>query len=66
MLRRGARWHLLPVVLTTILLFGAKCVYLLMGLIWAILYGLIFQFLPGSFHSMEGVDDKAYMDTLLY
>lgn len=48
------------------LLFGAMCVYLLMGLIWAILYGLIFQFFPGSFNGIEGVDGKAPMDTLLY
>ncbi|HEY8159103.1 MAG TPA: ion channel [Methylobacter sp.] len=48
------------------LLFGAMCVYLLMGLIWAILYGLIFQFLPGSFNGIEGIDGKAPMDTLLY
>jgi voltage-gated potassium channel len=48
------------------LLFGAMCVYLLMGLIWAILYGLIFQFLPGSFNGIVGVDGKAPMDTLLY
>lgn len=48
------------------LLFGAMCVYLLMGLIWAILYGLTFQFLPGSFNGIEGVDGKAPMDTLLY
>lgn len=48
------------------LLFGAMCVYLLMGLIWAILYGLIFQFLPGSFSGIEGLDGKAPMDTLLY
>ncbi|MEC4748134.1 ion channel [Methylomicrobium sp. Wu6] len=48
------------------LLFGAMCVYLLMGLIWAILYGLTFQFLPGSFNGMEGVGGKAPLDTLLY
>ncbi|MGZ8916507.1 MAG: ion channel [Methylobacter sp.] len=48
------------------LLFGAMCVYLLMGLIWSILYGLTFQFLPGSFNGIEGVDGKAPMDTLLY
>jgi len=48
------------------LLFGAMCVYLLMGLIWAILYGLIFQFLPGSFNGIQGIDGKAPMDTLLY
>jgi voltage-gated potassium channel len=48
------------------LLFGAMCVYLLMGLIWAILYGLIFQFFPGSFNGIEGMDGKAPMDTLLY
>jgi hypothetical protein len=48
------------------LLFGAMCVYLLMGLIWAILYGLIFQFLPGSFYGIQGIDGKAPMDTLLY
>jgi len=48
------------------LLFGTMCVYLLMGLIWAILYGLIFQFLPGSFNGIQGIDGKAPMDTLLY
>jgi voltage-gated potassium channel len=48
------------------LLFGAMCVYLLMGLIWAILYGLIFQFWPGAFNGMEGMEGKAPMDTLLY
>ena len=48
------------------LIFGAMCVYLLMGLIWAILYGLTFQFLPGSFNGIEGIDGKAPMDTLLY
>jgi voltage-gated potassium channel len=48
------------------LLFGAMCVYLLMGLIWAILYGLIFQFLPGSFNGIQGIDGKAPMDSLLY
>ncbi|MGR8979481.1 MAG: ion channel [Gammaproteobacteria bacterium] len=48
------------------LIFGAMCVYLLMGLIWAILYGLIFQFYPGSFNGIVGVDGKAPMDTLLY
>lgn len=47
-------------------LFGAMCVYLLMGLIWAILYGLLFQFFPGSFNGIEGADGKAPMDTLLY
>jgi hypothetical protein len=30
------------------------------------LYGLIFQFLPGSFNGIAGVDGKAPMDTLLY
>jgi len=48
------------------LLFGAMCVYLLMGLIWAILYGLIFQFWPGSFNGIEGIEGKAPMDALLY
>jgi len=48
------------------LLFGAMSVYLLMGLTWAILYGLIFEFLPGSFNGIEGIDGKAAMDTLLY
>jgi voltage-gated potassium channel len=48
------------------LLFGAMCVYLLMGLIWAILYGLLLQFWPGAFNGMEGVEGKVPMDTLLY
>jgi hypothetical protein len=48
------------------LLFGAMCVYLLMGLIWAILYGLITQFWPGSFNGMENPGGTVTMDNLLY
>jgi hypothetical protein len=48
------------------LLFGAMCLYLLMGLIWAILYGLITQFWPGSFNGMENPGGTVTMDNLLY
>ena len=48
------------------LLFGAMCVYLLIGFIWAILYGLIAQFWPGSFNGMENPDGTVTMDNLLY
>ncbi|WP_442497317.1 ion channel [Methylobacter sp. sgz302048] len=48
------------------LLFGAMCVYLLMGLIWAILYGLIFQFWPGSLNGIADIHGNATLDNLLY
>jgi voltage-gated potassium channel len=48
------------------LLFGAICVYLLMGFIWAILYGFITQFWPGSFNGMESPGGTVTMDNLLY
>ncbi len=32
---------------------GAVCVYLLMGLIWALLYLLIAQTIPGAFSGLE-------------
>jgi len=48
------------------LLSGAMCLYLLMGLIWAIFYGLIFQFWPGSFEGMADDSGAATMDNLLY
>jgi voltage-gated potassium channel len=48
------------------LLFGAMCVYLLIGLIWAILYGLIFQFLPESFNGIADIHGNVTLDNLLY
>jgi len=48
------------------LLFGAMCVYLLIGLIWAILYGLIVQFWPGSFNGLANPGGTVTMDNLLY
>lgn len=48
------------------LLFGAICVYLLLGLIWALLYGLIEQFLPNSFRGLESSDHRISMDNQLY
>lgn len=44
------------------LLYGATCVYLLMGLIWALLYRMISQFSPGSFNGLQSPD----MDNFLY
>lgn len=48
------------------LLFGAMCIYLLMGLIWAILYGLITNFLPESFNGLANSGGVVTMDNLLY
>ena len=48
------------------MLFGAMCVYLLIGLIWAIVYGLIFRFWPGSFNGIENLDGTVTFDNLLY
>ncbi|MGJ0491813.1 ion channel [Methylobacter sp.] len=48
------------------LLFGAMCVYFLIGLIWAILYGLIFQFWPESFNGIADIHGNATLDNLLY
>ena len=48
------------------LLFGTMCVYLLMGLIWALLYRLIFHSVPGAFNGMSNVHGEATMDSFLY
>ncbi|MGR8940661.1 MAG: potassium channel family protein [Gammaproteobacteria bacterium] len=44
------------------LLYGATCIYLLMGLIWALLYRMISQFSPGSFNGLQSPD----LDNFLY
>jgi voltage-gated potassium channel len=44
------------------IVYGAACIYLLMGLIWALFYRLIFQYIPGSFNGLQSSD----MDNFLY
>lgn len=44
-------------------LLGAVCVYLLTGLIWAILYKIVADLWP---HSFNGISDEAIFDDLLY
>jgi len=48
------------------MLFGAMCVYLLMGLAWAIAYTLIFEFWPASFNGLANPDNPAVFDDFLY
>jgi len=47
-------------------LYGAMCVYLLMGLAWAIVYTFIFNFFPASFHGMEAPGNPVVFDDFLY
>lgn len=44
-------------------LLGAVCVYLLTGLIWAILYKIVADLWP---HSFNGINGEAIFDDLLY
>ena len=48
------------------MLYGAMCVYLLMGMVWAIVYTLIFEFWPTAFHGMETPSGLATFDDFLY
>lgn len=48
------------------MLYGAMCVYLLMGLVWALAYDLMFNFWPDSFHGIETVGQGAIFDDFLY
>ncbi len=48
------------------MLYGAMCVYLLMGLVWAIVYTTIFDFWPTSFNGMETPGSPAVFDDFLY
>lgn len=48
------------------MLYGALCVYLLMGLVWAIAYTLIFEFWPNAFHGLEGPAVLVTIDDFLY
>ncbi len=45
---------------------GAICIYLLLGMIWAMLYLLIERIAPGSFKGLPGTADSATVDALLY
>jgi len=45
---------------------GAICVYLLLGLIWAVLFMLLEQMLPGSFNGLDTDDPGGHLDALTY
>ena len=47
-------------------LIGAICVYLLLGLLWAIGYTLVDIASPGSFNGIEHVNDGGWQSTWLY
>ncbi len=48
------------------MLFGAVCVYLLMGIIWALLYGMIGEFWPASFRGIERLERQIPFDNFMY
>ena len=48
------------------LLYGAVCVYLLMGIIWALVYGMIGEYSPESFWGMENANGKIPFDNFIY
>jgi len=47
-------------------LVGAICVYLLLGVIWAVAYSLLDMLVPGSFHGMASTTDFAWSGDWLY
>ena len=47
-------------------LIGAVCVYLLLGVIWAMAYTLLDVFAPGSFEGISRVDDPGWQSEWLY
>ena len=47
-------------------LVGAVCVYLLLGIIWAILYTLLDLSTPGSFEGISRLDDPGWDSEWLY
>jgi voltage-gated potassium channel len=47
-------------------LIGSACVYLLLGVIWALLYSIIEFILPGSFHGISAVNNSSYLWEFVY
>lgn len=47
-------------------LVGAVCVYLLLGVIWAMCYSLVDAFSPGSFAGFAPMDDRGWDSEWLY
>ena len=47
-------------------LVGAICVYLLLGVIWALAYSILDMLVPGSFHGMGSTTDFAWSGDWLY
>lgn len=47
-------------------IIGAVCIYLLLGIIWAVLYVFVNLALPGSFHGVSATDPRDCFHALLY
>ena len=47
-------------------ILGAISIYLLLGMIWAMLYRLVEVFLPGSFHGLAAAGQNADLSELIY
>ncbi len=47
-------------------LYGAVCAYLLLGLLWASIYGLINELSPGSIFAGSGVTGKMTSNDIIY
>ena len=48
------------------MLYGAVCVYLLMGIIFALVYGMIGESWPGSFQGIERLQTQIPFDNFMY
>jgi len=47
-------------------LVGASCIYLLLGIIWAILYANLYYLSPDSFSGLSGINNKLHFPELMY
>ncbi|MGI9534404.1 MAG: ion channel [Thermodesulfobacteriota bacterium] len=47
-------------------LYGAVCVYLLLGLLWASIYGLIDRLIPGAIFSGDYIDSHLTSNEVIY
>lgn len=48
------------------ILYGGVCVYLLIGVVWALIYDLISELVPGAFQGLQIVDGKIPFDNFIY
>ena len=47
-------------------LAGAVCIYLLLGVIWAVAYSIFEMIIPGSFHGFSPLEDRGWDSEWLY